>query len=194
MRRKKKKDNKKLLSILLAFVLVSSMLGIIVSNDTKETYEYNGFEFTQQGEYWYFQHNGNNYRVLNYPASLESLDFDPNIAMQIKATKMVYITVPVTGVNLEYIGSSAFDLSQFLGEQGIYPITGISDDVEGYELPHITCANATIPIPVIAFQQSNETKAYSDQYCLILTANSGYDYMQLKDRLLLEYLGVIKNE
>ncbi|MBS1266639.1 MAG: hypothetical protein MAG795_00607 [Candidatus Woesearchaeota archaeon] len=194
MRRRKKKNNSKIISIILAFVLVSSMLGIIVGKDTKQTNKYNGYEFTQQGEYWYFQHNNKNYRILNYPSSLENLDFDSNIVKQVQTTKMVYITIPVTGQNLEYIGTSAFDLSQFLGEQGIYPINSVSNNQTDYELPYITCTNATIPIPVIAFEQSNQTKAYAKNNCLILSANTGYDYIQLKDRFLLEYLGVMKNE
>lgn len=197
MRRKKKKrfSVKVIISLLIAFILISSMLAVLLGNTSSGNpnakLEYNNYLFSREQDYWTFESDGHNIKVTSFPSSVENINLDDEIIQSIRSTKMVYLTSPTQGENLDYIGLSVYDLSIFLNEMGIYPVVGISDNNKGYNLPLIDCTNATIPVPVILFNQSNQTQISKQGNCIILESSGGIEFVFLKDRLILGYLGVI---
>ena len=61
-----------------------------------------------------------------------------------------------------------------------------------YNIPVITCADATPTVPVLYFQRTNETKVYREGSCIILEAATDFDLLRLKDRILYGIFGVMK--
>ena len=64
-------------------------------------------------------------------------------------------------------------------------------EVNEFTLPVITCDDATSSVPVLYFVESNETKIYSENGCIIAEAKFETDLLRIKDRLLYERLGII---
>jgi len=100
---------------------------------------------------------------------------------------------PKDYANLQVIDVARFDLSRFLG-RSVY--NGVLNTSEEYDLPVITCANATLKTPVIIFNVSDRATSPSIidvNNCIYLNARGG-DFLRLRDRLLYSYYGVIQDE
>ena len=61
-----------------------------------------------------------------------------------------------------------------------------------YNLPIITCNNATFNVPVVYFKQGNATSIHDESNCIIAEASTNADFIKAKDRLLYGILGVMK--
>ena len=59
-------------------------------------------------------------------------------------------------------------------------------------MPIIACDDATPLIPVIYFVESNETKIYKQENCIIAEADTSVDVIRIKDRLLYGIHGIIR--
>ena len=62
-----------------------------------------------------------------------------------------------------------------------------------YDLPILTCTNATLKTPVIIFNMSDNTSIVEIDNCIYLNAR-GREFLRLRDRLLYSYYGVIEDE
>ena len=191
--RSKMTSNKILISVFFSIVLITSILGIILGNDssTTDSNSYNGTEFVTSGNYWQFEYEGKDVQVYNHPSVLEDVDVDPAVFSAIKSTKIVYISTPVLGENLNYIGTAAYELSDALNLIGIYTSQGISDNNTNYQVPLITCENSTQFVPVVLFNYTNESRIHMDGNCIRVDSETRYDVIRNSDRLVLGLLGVM---
>jgi len=177
----------------VALILITSMLGVIFGgyNQPADEFEYNGYQFERVQNKWLFEANGRTIQVDSYPSSVESINISPQIMSSIKSTRMLFVSVPTQGTNLDYIGLASYELSEFLRQEGLYAVAGISDDNTGYNLPLIDCTNATAPIPVVILQQSNQTSVTEQNNCITISARSGIDFIRIKDKIIFEFLGIM---
>lgn len=60
-----------------------------------------------------------------------------------------------------------------------------------FDMPIITCEDATPVVPIIYFKQSNQTKVSLEENCIIVEARNNIDILRIKDRLLYSMLGII---
>ena len=72
-----------------------------------------------------------------------------------------------------------------------YIQSGKTKNTTTYNLPIITCDNATEFVPVIYFKDSNITKFTLENNCIIGESNSREGFLALKDRLLYALFDVI---
>ncbi len=186
-----KLDKKTIISLIMAFFLVGSILAIVVGNDNNQntqSFTYNGHEFEVMQDHYLMD---GEVKIYNSPATLENMTFNSTAIDLIKGTRMVWITAPVKGANMEFIGLATFELAEIFNDQGLYAVQAISDDNTDYNRPLITCTNSTPMVPVINFKYSNQTKIWVNGSCIHADAETGYDAVMLKDILALKYLGVI---
>lgn len=194
MRRRRKKliSTKMLLSIFISFILVTSILGFIFggSTTTAEQLEYGGYRFTRELDYWTFKVGSQTVKLNHFPTELSAINVSDEAISRIKATKMVYVSAPINAENIDYIGVATYELSNFLIDSSIFAVQGISDNNTGYALPLIDCQNATPFVPVITFENTNQTQVIMKGDCIVLEAKYSQDFLKLKDKIVLKILGI----
>ncbi len=193
---RKHEKKKRLLSIIIGVIMVASTFGIMFSGygTQKETLEFRGYVFEQDGNYLVTKVNKTEIMIQTNPYELETLEFNDSIREAIRDSQMVYISFPLKGLYPEYASLAAYDLSEFFGTKDIYAMGGISDDNSDYpQIPLVDCRNATAEIPVIMFVQANETSSRIAQEgdCITVEAAAPYQFITLKDRIVMGLAGVI---
>ena len=73
----------------------------------------------------------------------------------------------------------------------IYLSQGMTAENE-YNLPVITCSDATPYIPVIYFRIANQTSIYLENNCIIAEGKNGLEFLKIKDRILYGLFDIIE--
>lgn len=195
MRRRKKKkliNSKALIAIFFSFIMVSSILSMIFggNNPPADTLEYEGYEFTREDSFWVIKINEEMLRFHYFPTELSKLNVSEEAIERIKSTKMIYISSPVLTEDRDFTSLASFELTNFFASQKVYSSQAISDNNTGYALPLITCQNSTVFVPVITFRNANQSQLILEDDCIIIEAQNSQDYLRVKDKLMLEYMGI----
>ena len=173
--------------------MVTSILGFIFGSfkGEEQQMEYNKHTFTRTGNYWETKVSNVNVKLNFFPTELTDVNVTNDTIAKLKSTKMIYITTPTQGSNLDYISLTAFELADFLTTFQIFPQRGILDNNTNYTLPLINCESATQYVPVIKIENANQTQAYLDGNCIIIEAQYGQDFLRVKDKIILKFLGIM---
>ena len=189
---KKRKDNKKMQTLMMGFIaviLVSSIMGFIWKGGPPKV-EYNDIPFVQEPEGWSAEINGRNV-VFNYhPTEVEHINMSSEIASRL-STVEIDTTYDLDDEYAEYIAKVQYVLAQGLSGFDIFVVSGFTTENE-FDRPIITCNKATPFVPVLYFKKSNETNVYLEGNCIIAEASRGEDLIKIKDRLLYAILGIMQ--
>jgi hypothetical protein len=182
-------------AIIFVVLMVASSFGIMFSgfSNSSNEVDYKGQVFKQENGYLATSVNKVKLRIQSDPAGLASIPVDNQSIEKLRSSKMIYLAFPVRGATPEYASLAAYDLSEFLNSWKIYAVGGISDNNTGYEqFPLISCANATGGAPVVLLMEGNVSRSsiVGEGDCIKLIASNPYDYVALKDRLVLRIAGI----
>jgi len=189
MRKKHEKKSKTgiWLIIFIAILMLTSTIGYVFKGDTKE--KYGDFSFSMgEDQIWYTKINGRQIGFHYFPADLESINLSSEIIDRIKTTNMVYFTHDPENRYKEDIALLKEIFWQYFQ---IYADNGLTAN-NTFNLPIISCDNATISLPVIYFKDSNQTGFYLDNNCIICEIRPGEDFTALKERLFYSLFGVME--
>lgn len=189
---KKKEESKKskiIMSIFIAFIMVTSVIGFMFQY-TKQRYRFGKYQFIRTEQGFSIVVNKQEVYFDYFPTEANISDFDQNIDDKIKNTKMLYLTYEFNTSHAQTLGKVAYDLTLTLDRFGIFVQPAFTQNTS-FNVPIITCANATISVPVLYFKESNQTSAYLKANCIILEGDSDIDFVRLKDRLLYGFFGVL---
>ncbi|MCK4589931.1 MAG: hypothetical protein KAT77_05800 [Nanoarchaeota archaeon] len=188
---KKRKNYAKILLLIVAVVAILSMIfsSVLIGMDSDEATpsKYNDFRFQFQNGQWTTTINNYAMNFYSHPAELEDIEV-PN--PENLNSPLIYVTFDPNATN-EYIALSRLKLDLTSQLTNIYFSHGILDTSEEYDLPITTCQNASAYIPVIKYQESNETYIDYNNNCYILNAQSNIDYLRLTERIIYHLTGVI---
>jgi len=189
MRKKHEERNKMALwaVILIAVLMLTSTIGYVFKGGSKEKYNDFSFSRTDDGR-WYTRINGRQMSFRYFPSELERINLSREIIDKIKNTKMIYFTHDLEN---HYREDIALLKEIFWPYFQIYADNGLTED-NAFNLPIISCDNATTDLPVIYFKESNQTGFYLDNNCIICELRPGEDFTALKERLLYSLFGVIE--
>jgi len=191
MRKKENKRNQILLSALVAFIMVSSILGYMAGRNEPNTIQYNKFRFYQKNFLWATKINNKEVVFNNLPTAVSYINISDEVLSRIKSTLEVDTTYDQNSTYKEEIASTQFSIEKVLHNFfNIYVRKGFTEDND-YGLPVITCSDATQVVPVIYFKKGNSTSVYLENNCIIAEARDGADFLKLKDRLIYGLFGVI---
>jgi len=184
---------KVVISVFFAFIMVSSMLAIMFSGYNQSTdIEYDGHIFKQQGGYWVTKLDKTQIKIMSNPSNLAPLKVDDAIAQKLSTGYQLFISTPLTSQYKEYAGQAAYDLADYLTTKGIQSSVAISDDNTGYpKVPLITCENATAALPVVMFEETNQSSITLEGNCIRISGTTGSDFIAYKDRLVLKLSGIM---
>ncbi len=189
---KYKENNKKknLIGFIIAFIMISSMVGYMYSQNSAEIVNYNDYIFKRQANNnWIAKIDGDKIAFNYLPEQVDDIEFNANIK-QLLDSNVVQFTYDPNQNYLENIAQAEYFLANALEKRGTYPVIGLTIEND-YNIPIITCDNATQYSPVVDFVVSNETNIMMQQNCIIVQAKNGFDFIRAKDRLLYSLYGVI---
>jgi len=192
--RKSKVKKEVVWSVVIAIIMVSSvfgvMLGSFVGNNGK--IEYNGLSFALTDLGYKAKINSKEMFFSYSPYDAESIPVGQGVISKIASAKMVHITYNSSSPLREGMAQAQFSLSNDLYNLfRIYAPPSMAQQNQ-YNIPVITCQNATSFVPVISFGEANETSISISNHCISLKAGSGNEFLFLKDRLIYGLAGIIR--
>ena len=193
MRKKKKFNSTLWMSLFIAFIMVLSILGIMVgeTSPSGSKIKYNDFTFFRVQDGFMTKINKKDVRFSYFPSDLENITIDPAIKDNFNNINMVYLTYNPNQPAVQAIANVLYSLKPILDDFfNIYSANSMTVN-NTYNLPVITCANATSTVPVIDFRESNSTQLLFEDNCIIFEASSASDFVLLKDRLLYSLFGIL---
>ncbi|MBW2966482.1 hypothetical protein KY342_05245 [Candidatus Woesearchaeota archaeon] len=193
---RKRQENKlvrNLVTLFIVLLMVGSVIGYMFGRGSGESFKYNDYKFLKRGNKFVLKFDREELEFDYFPSDVENI----NISSEVFAKFSNKIEIDSTYDNNTKwkagISVSQFDLERFFSVIGIYFVKGLTTENE-FEMPVITCEDATSKVPVIYFKESNETKVFAEDHCVIAEAKSELDFIRIKDRLIYGLLKVIENE
>ena len=190
------KTKKLLFSIVIGFVLVSSVIGFTFSAipfglQTQDTpIKYSGYEFfpTQNGIGTLI--DDQIYEFTNFPEDVENLDIG-DITSKISNSRMIYATSDPNSSLATSISGVEFTMSRVLEKDYNTFIEVAFTAGNPYGKRIITCADATPFIPVLLFNFTNTTTNVTDQNnCIIINVESEDSLNQVRDKIVYQLLEI----
>jgi len=188
--RKREKRNQIIMSVVLVFLMVTSIFGIMIGNSTSNL-KYGDYKFKEDNNHYITKINDKEMFFYTLPSQAEYINLSSNISNKIKESYLVMISFnPNDQVSLQTIELARFDFAQFMDK----PVfNGILEESVDYSLPILTCANATQQTPMIIFNVSDNFGFIEKDNCIYLNGR-GMDFLRLRDRLLYSVHNVIQDE
>lgn len=195
LERKREKKKKFWMNIFLAamfvFIILGMTLGGVGNYFGGSERKYGKFKFYTKDNRYVTTINGNEMFFYFLPSQVEGINLSSIITNKLKEAYLVMLTFnPEEETNLQVMEVARFDISQLLGK---VTYNGVLVESMDYNLPILTCANATLQTPVLLFNVSENTSIVDVDNCIYLNAR-GTDFLALRDRLLYSYHGVIQDE
>ena len=193
MRKKYEKKNKMgiWVVVFIALLMLTSTIGYVFKGGSKEKYNDFSFSRTDDGR-WYTKINGKQLVFNYFPSDIEDINLSAEIIDKIKGTRMIYFTHDPENRYREDIAMVNLELADVLWNNfKVYAMNGLTKN-NTFNIPIISCTNATITAPVIYFKESNQTQIYLNNNCIVLSGKTGIDFLALKERLIYELFDVIK--
>ena len=195
MTRRKRINKKVLMSIFIVAIMVLSVFGFMMSYQTNQRdklADYNGFEFSRTQHGLMTEIDGNEMYFNYYPGDLEKLSFPDDASLILADSKVFYVTYDPDSDFATAIAEQQLDMELKLNKLGDRFISKGFTNATGYELPEITCANATAAIPVYQIIDGENSSIQTEESCVILTIANEPDLNAYHTRILYTILGVMK--
>ena len=190
---KKEKQSKwgMVLVLFISFIMISSILGFIYS-DTGNTGQsrYNKLKFERSDAGWSTTINNQRIFFDYFPLEVEDILLSPEIISFLSGKPEIDTTSDFNDTFAEDIALAQYNMGLALNNMNVYLRNGFTAN-NTFNLPVITCEEATYSAPVIYFMQSNETKVSVKDNCIIAEARNNIDILRIKDRLVYSILGII---
>lgn len=187
---KDKKRNVGIIGWSIIFIMLSSVIGFMWVGNTSEVEKYNNIKFTRQGQNWVAKIDGNRIPFEYFPTQVENIELNQEIKTLLKSKVMQFTYDPEQDF-VQDIAQAEYMLIQNMKEINVYPVIGLKRE-NTYNIPVLNCDNATKEMPLIDFVVGgNETRVYNDNFCIIVEARNGREFIRAKDRILYELFGVI---
>jgi hypothetical protein len=189
-------NTKTIAGLVIAALMVLSVLGFSIGSGTGTgtvKHRYGGYTFLQtpQGYTVKLPEGRVAFRFLPDQVSAYELPAEAVSALR-KATVLSFTFDPANETQ-EFAGAMAFagyELGQKLGQrmlvqQGLVNATG-------YEVPGITCGQASDAGPVVLFRRANLTGFQWEGFCLTAEAEDEDGILRLADRIAYAVLGIME--
>lgn len=189
MRKEKKSRWGAILVFLIAFIMISSVIGFLYGGET-DTFKYKGLKFKRTQTQWYAAINNQKLTFDYFPSEVEQINLSREIITSLLNKPEIDTTSEINDTFSEEIALAQYNMALTLNNLNIYTRRGFTAN-STFNLPVLTCKDATLAVPIIYFRQSNETKITMENNCIIAEARNNIDILRIKDRLLYSILGII---
>lgn len=192
MKHKRKKNSGKLMALIIAIIMVSSIAGfVILDSNTPDQLEYNGYKFKRDNKGIFSTEINKIELQFNYhPADVAKIPFKESDIALLKNSDIIMITSDIESPLQRAISLLEFELERNLIAFNLQATHGFTEENKN-ELPVITCDLADKKSPVIYIKKDNSTNIKLNESCFTITANNEYEVMRIKDALLYRLSGII---
>lgn len=186
-------EKKTLMSVFIAVIMIVSVIGFSLSfaQPAGEKLQYNSYTFVRTPQGLRTTLNDVTVYFSYLPRDLEDIEIDEGAKTAVQGAKVLWFTYDPQDEFAPEIADVQYSLDDALAKVAdVYVMRALVNNT-GYQLPVITCANASAVVPVILLQSGNETVITHQNGCVRVRAASKQEVYQVGDRLLYQLLGVM---
>lgn len=189
------KTKKIISTVFLLFFLATLIIGFtfpgIVPLGGQNEFSYGKFKFSRNSLGQYSTYVKDKEALFNFlPPDVADIPVEPEVFQMISGRYEVDTTAEPNSTFIQQIYYAQFELGNMLNfHAGTFVRAGLTGN-NTFNLPVINCNQSSALIPVIYFTESNVTKVYNGESCIIAEGASANDILRIKDRLLYGILGV----
>lgn len=191
VRKEKKNKGGIILASFIALIMVGSILGIVMSDRRSNQFKYKDIKFRQDSNGWSTVINNQKLIFDYFPADVEQIELSQDIIAALTQRPEIDTTSKINDTFSEEIALAQYNMALTLSNLNIYIRQGFTTN-NTFNLPILTCKDATAAVPIIYFEQSNQTKITLEKNCIIAEARNNIDILRIKDRLIYSLLGIIR--
>ena len=191
MKDRKEKKRWGLILFIGIIMVGTSASFVLIGSQQNEVAKYNGIKFVSQNSVWIAKISGKDAAFSFLPGDVESIRLSGESAQKLKGRLEIDVTYDLNSTYREPIALAQHQMGLTLGQYNIFVRKGFTAN-NTFNLPIITCNDATSIVPVVYFRQGNATSINAEGDCIIAEASSGEGFIKAKDRILYGVLGVIK--
>lgn len=188
----KKIINTVFLLLILASIVIGFTIGSVIPQGGETVLKYGNFKFSKKGNFWSTYINNKEALFVYYPTDVADIAFDEKTVSLLINRFEIDSTSDFNDTLKEGIAYSQYELGNMMKFHfDSYLRVGFSAN-NSFNMPVITCSQATEAVPVIYFQYGNSTKIVSENNCIIAAAQSRNEIVRIKDRILYTMLGILR--
>ncbi len=193
---KEKKEKKKFgLILFLVFIMIGTSFSFVFFgfSPATEKVKYNSYSFTfvPSQNIWIAKINGRQAAFSFLPQDVEGISAFEDISNRLNGKFEIDATSDSNSTYKEAIALAQHQMGLTLLTYNLYLRKGFTTN-NTFNLPIITCDDATANVPVIYFRYGNSTNIHIEDNCIIAEASTNIDFIKVKDKLLYVILGVMK--
>ena len=191
----KEKNEKKKWGLILFIVFI--MVGTSVSfvffgfEPQNDVVKDNGIKFVRYPDRLEAKINGQYAAFSFLPGEVKSIPAVEDLSNRLQNKFEIDATYDFNSTYKEAIALAQHQMELTLATYNMYLRKGFTANTT-FNLPVITCSDATSNVPVVYFRYGNATNIHLENNCIIAEASSNADFIKVKDRLLYGMLGVMK--
>lgn len=191
--REKKEKRKWGLILFIVFIMIGTSFSFVFFgfSPVADKVKYNGITFTSKNNIWIAELNGRDAAFSFLPSEVEKISSVDDSIKLLTNKFEIDSTYDLNSSYKESIAVAQHQMELTLKVYNIYIRKGFTTN-NTFNLPIITCDNATQNVPVVYFKYGNSTNIHAENNCVIAEAATNADFIMVKDRLLYGILGVIK--
>ena len=193
---KEKKEKKKWgLIVFIVFIMIGTSFSFIFFgfSPVSDKVKYNGFTFTfvPNQNIWVAKINGIEAAFSFLPSDVENVVISDNSLQKLQNKFEIDVTYDLNSTYKEAMALAQHQMGLTLAQYNIFVRKGFTAN-NTFNLPVITCHNATANVPVVYFKYRNATNINAENNCILAEASTNADFIKVKDRLLYGILSVMK--
>ncbi len=181
------------LILFIVFIMIGTSVSFVFFGfePQNEVIKDSGLKFVRYSDHIEAKINGKYAAFSFLPSEVESIPIPGDISSRLQNRFEIDATYDFNSTYREAIALAHHQMELTLAAYNIYFRKGFTTNTT-FNLPVITCSDATQNVPVIFFKFGNSTEIHYQNDCIIAEAESNQDFIRLKDRLLYAILGVVK--
>jgi len=152
--------------------------------------KYHEFKIINRGQYLAVKIDSREAMFSYYPADLESISVDNSAIELLKGKIQIDSTSEFNSTLSEAIALIQYQMGITMDNFDVFIRNGFTKENEA-NAPVINCSQSSQFVPVIYFKQSNETKIYLEDSCIIAEAVNAREISMVKDRLVYGMFGIM---
>ncbi len=189
---KKTRRNRIWMGAITIIIMVSGGLGIFAGElgPGENSMAYGDFMFENKPQGWKIEIDNQNMYFVYHPFEVDKYNLSQNATNMLSGASAIHLSNdPNSALALPVARSQDYLASYLYQYKGKIISNGFSVETQ-YEVPLITCDNATKDVPVILFEEG-ELEIVEEENCIHLNSPDEYGYGLLVDRVLYAIFGVI---
>jgi len=175
------------MALFVVVIMVASIGGFVLNSSYSEggdAFRYKGIKFKRLQDTYVGEIDGQEVSFYFHPENVQHINLSQDVLDKLDLVYQVYMTSDPNSTIKHDIALVQYDFAPILDNSfNIYSSTAFTGENE-FNIPIITCDNATDSIPVIEFQESDDIGISIDGNCIVIKGYDANSLLSVRDRLL----------